>query len=189
MRLPLAFAATAVLLLTAPLISAQDTGMNWQTILQSRLPLYGHRNWIVITDSAYPVQSSPGIETITSNADYFQVLQTVFGALQRSRHVTPIVYTDRELPAVAENDAPGITAFRDQLNTFLNGAQLRNPPTTNLKHDELISKLTEVSQSFRVLVIKTDAVLPYTSLFLQLDCAYWNPDAEHRLRMTLAAQR
>ena len=29
---------------------------NWQTILQDKLPLLGHRNWIVITDMAYPLQ-------------------------------------------------------------------------------------------------------------------------------------
>ena len=30
---------------------------NWQTVLQDKLPLLGHRNWIVITDMAYPLQN------------------------------------------------------------------------------------------------------------------------------------
>ena len=30
---------------------------NWQTVLQEKLPLLGHRNWIVITDMAYPLQA------------------------------------------------------------------------------------------------------------------------------------
>jgi len=32
------------------------------------LPLFGHRNWIVVADSAYPAHSMPGIETIVSGA-------------------------------------------------------------------------------------------------------------------------
>ena len=30
---------------------------SWQTILQDKLPLLGHRNWVVITDMAYPLQA------------------------------------------------------------------------------------------------------------------------------------
>jgi hypothetical protein len=29
--------------------------------------------------------------------------------------------------------------------------------------------------------------LPYTSVFLQLDCGYWSPEAEKRLRTTMGA--
>lgn len=29
---------------------------DWQSKLQEKLPLLGHRNWIVITDMAYPLQ-------------------------------------------------------------------------------------------------------------------------------------
>jgi len=36
----------------------------WESQLHRQLPLYGHRNWIVVADSAYPAQSRPGIETI-----------------------------------------------------------------------------------------------------------------------------
>ena len=32
----------------------------WQTKLKKELPLLGHRNWIVIADSAYPWQTAPG---------------------------------------------------------------------------------------------------------------------------------
>lgn len=37
---------------------------NWQTILQEKLPLLGHRNWVVITDMAYPLQAKDGITTL-----------------------------------------------------------------------------------------------------------------------------
>ena len=32
---------------------------DWKAIVQSRLPLYGHRNWIVVADAAFPVYAKP----------------------------------------------------------------------------------------------------------------------------------
>jgi hypothetical protein len=163
-----------------PLAAADNSIATWKDLLRDRIPEYGHRNWIVIADSAYPTQTSPGIETIVANADHFQVLQTVFDALSKSKHVRPIVYTDRELQFVEESDAPGISVVREQLSDFLS-----NTPPTALPHEQIISKLDQVSQSFRVLIIKTNMTLPYTSVFLQLDCAYWSSEAEHKLRSVM----
>jgi len=33
-----------------------------------------------------------------------------------------------------------------------------------------------------VVIIKTDLVLPYTSVFMRLDCGYWSAEAESKLR-------
>lgn len=44
----------------------KDTVRNqtdWQTVLKEKLPLLGHRNWIVVTDMAYPSQAKKGITT------------------------------------------------------------------------------------------------------------------------------
>jgi hypothetical protein len=157
--------------------------LSWQDTLGRRISEYGHRNWIVIADSAYPTQSSSGIETIVANADHFQVLQTVFDDLAKARHVRPIVYTDRELQFVEEKDAPGISVYRQQLSEFL-----RDSHPASLLHEEIISKLDQVSQSFRVLIVKTNMRLPYTSVFLQLDCGYWSAGAERRLRSAIAGE-
>ena len=46
----------------------------WTDALAAFLPALGHRNWIVVADSAFPLQISPGIETIVSNEDHFTVL-------------------------------------------------------------------------------------------------------------------
>jgi L-fucose mutarotase/ribose pyranase (RbsD/FucU family) len=180
----LSYACATALLLT-PLAGGRSAAADkpiasWQDALRQRVSEYGHRNWIVIADSAYPAQTSYGIETIVSNADHFQVLQTVLDMLARSRHVRPIVYTDQELKFIQENDAPGISGFRQQLSTVLRDTKL-----TALPHEQIISKLDQVSRSFRVLIIKTNMTLPYTSVFLQLDCAYWSADAERRLRSAI----
>src|SRR5437660_1211601 len=79
---------------------------DWKTVVTETVPLFGHRNWIVVADSAYPDQSAPGIETIVSNADQLEVLQFVLDTLAHSPHVTPTVYIDQELNFVEDGDAP-----------------------------------------------------------------------------------
>jgi hypothetical protein len=174
-------AAIATAVLAMPMLAQNGPGWNWKTLLEDRVPLFGHRNWIVIADSAYPAQTAFGIETVVSNADHFQVLQAVLQELDRSKHITPIVHLDRELQFVPEADALGISAYREQLAALLGGRPVQREP-----HEQIIAKLAEVSQDFRVLIIKTNLALPYTSVFLQLDCAYWSPEAERKLRSAMS---
>jgi hypothetical protein len=162
---------------------AAHNELTWQQKLHERVPLYGHRNWIVIADSAYPAQSRDGIETIVSNAGQLDVLQEVLATLGASKHVKPIVYTDRELTFVPEKEAPGISTYKQELARLLKG-QTQNP----MAHEQIIAKLDQAGQTFRVLIIKTNMTIPYTSVFLQLDCAYWGPEAEKRLRESMAGK-
>jgi hypothetical protein len=154
----------------------------WEVKLAERIPLYGHRNWIVIADSAYPAQSRDGIETIVADAGQVTVLKRVLAALDTSKHVRPIVYTDSELKFLNEDNVPGITPYRETLVDLSH-----NRETHSLPHEEIIHKLDEAGQTFRVLIIKTNMAMPYTSVFLQLDCAYWGPDAEKKLRAAISA--
>ncbi len=151
--------------------------MDWKQTLQERLALYGHRNWIVIADSAYPAQTSPGIETIVSHADAADVLKQVLASVSASNVVRPIVYLDKELQFVDEKDAPGVSAYREQLRTLL-----KNQEQHRVLHEQLISKLDQVSKDFRVLIIKTNLTIPYTTVFLELRAGYWSDEAERRLR-------
>ena len=155
---------------------------NWKQVLSERLPLYGHRNWIVVADSAYPAQSREGIETIVSGAGQIDVLKQVLGAISASKHVRAIVHTDRELKFVEEKEAPGISAYRQQL-----AAILGNQKVDELPHEQIIAKLDQVSQTFRVLIIKTNMTIPYTSVFLELNAGYWGADSETRLRARMTA--
>ena len=54
----------------------------------------------MIVDSAYPLQSSAGVETIETNTDQMEVIRKVLGTIDSSIHVRPIVYMDAELPFV-----------------------------------------------------------------------------------------
>jgi hypothetical protein len=150
---------------------------DWKKELAEKIPLYGHRNWIVVADSAYPAQARGGIETIVADADQIEVLKVVLQKLAASRHVRPIVHMDRELQYLRESDAPGVDAYRREVFTLLPKDKI----ATSL-HENIISQLDEAGQTFRVLIIKTNMTVPYTSVFLQLDCAYWTPEEERKLR-------
>jgi hypothetical protein len=153
----------------------------WQEALAHRLPAYGHRNWIVVVDSAYPAQSSAGIETVVTGADQLDVLKHLLGALGRAKHVRPAIYLDAELPLVDEQDAPGITKYRRDLDRLLDKREVKKLP-----HEQIIDRLDRAGEKFKVLVLKTNLTLPYTSVFLQLECGYWGDDAEKRLRARMA---
>jgi len=153
------------------------TSSAWRVKLDSELPVLGHRNWIVVADSAYPKQSSSGIETVYTDAGQIEVLEAVLNEIVEAAHVQAIVLLDEEMDRVPEKDAPGIEAYRRQLKTLLKGKQVKAMP-----HEQIISKLDADAKIFNILLLKTDMVIPYTSVFLQLDCGYWNADKEKRLR-------
>ncbi len=141
------------------------------------MPLLGHRNWILIVDSAYPLQSSPGVETIETNASHLDVLRYVLGVINNSIHVRPLIYMDAELPFVPDEDAPGASAYRTQVQQILSDYKIESLP-----HERVINQVDETSKEFRVLVLKTTMTVPYSSVFIRLDCKYWSADAEKRLR-------
>jgi hypothetical protein len=163
---------------TSPLWAAPT---DWRKVLEQELPLLGHRNWIVIVDSAYPLQSSPGVETIETGASQDEVVRTVLGDLSRSKHVVPDVYMDAELPFVPEQGAPGVTAYRTQLPSMLGSL-----PVQSLPHEQLIKMLADAGATFHILVLKTTLTIPYTSVFLRLDCKYWDAASEAALRKAMA---
>jgi len=152
----------------------------WEKKLEKRLPLLGHRNWIVVADSAYPWQTAPGIEMIQTGSDHLRVIASVLSVLETSAHVRPILYTDAELPFLAEEDASGIRKYRDGL-----GRILKKREAQSLPHEQIIGMLDEAGRTFQILILKTNLVLPYTSLFMRLDCGYWTDEAEKRLRRQL----
>ncbi len=62
---------------------------NWEEILKDRLQLYGHRNWLVIADSAYPAQSRQAIETIVADEEQTTVLERTSAILGGCQHIKP----------------------------------------------------------------------------------------------------
>jgi L-fucose mutarotase/ribose pyranase (RbsD/FucU family) len=182
-RLDLALACLAVSGLLAGCQTASSPGPGWQEHLARQLPVMGHRNWIVVADSAYPAQTGAGIETVYTGANQLAAVKAVLGALDGAKHVQPVVHLDAELAHVPESLAPGVTAYRNDLNALLKGRRV-----TALPHEQLIAKLDEAGKVFRVLILKTDLAIPYTSVFLQLDCGYWGPESEKKLRDAIGSR-
>lgn len=152
----------------------------WRARLRESMPLLGHRNWILVVDSAYPLQTSPGVETIETDGSEVDVVREVLQEVDRSIHVRPVLYMDAELPFVTENDAPGVEQYRRELRGVLG-----DRPVSSIAHEAALSKIDEAGKTFHVLVLKTRLAIPYTSVFIQLDCKYWSADAEARLRQAM----
>lgn len=163
---------------TAPSVTpTRGNTMYWTQEFDHLLPLLGHRNWILVTDKAYPYQSAPGITTLDTKSTLPEVLENVVERLKTATHVTPVYYTDQELNYLTEEMAPGVEAHRQALARILAGAQTRT-----LLHDSVFSKLAEASKLFNVVILKTEGTVAYSSVFIELDCAYWNADKEKALR-------
>lgn len=175
------FLAVTLLLLTLPVYAATP---EWNQRLTAAIPLLGHRNWILVVDSAYPLQTAPGIETIETNATQLEVARAVLGEIENSIQVRPVVYMDAELPFISDSDAPGASAYRAEIAELL-----RKYPAQPQRHEKLISDIDEAGKTFHVLVLKTNMTIPYTSLFVRLDCKYWSADQEKSLRMRVGDAR
>ena len=173
----------AVLCLVHLLSSLPANAQSWQTHLKDELSLMGHRNWILIVDSAYPEQVGPGIETVETNADQLDVLRTALTTMKSSIHVRPVIFLDAELPFVPDQKAPGISAYRTQLTSVLQDYQVQSR-----LHQSLIDEVAKDAAQYHVLVLKTQLAVPYTSVFIHLDCKYWSAENESDLRAAMRSQ-
>lgn len=151
--------------------------------LARELPILGHRNWIVVADLAYPAQSNAAIETIYVGGDHVKTVEAVLQAVDAAKHVRGVIYVDAEAQYVPEDEAPGMTAYRKKL-----AGLLKKRPVKTMLHEKMIANLDEAAKTFRILILKTDMVIPYTTVFIQLDCGYWGAEQEKRLREAMEAK-
>lgn len=156
------------------------TSSAWTERIKQNLPVMGHRNGILIADSAYPLQSNESIQTVATGASQIEMVNAVLQAVDAMPHVRPVIFMDKELSFVPETNAPGIDAYRAELKQVLGDKKVNAIP-----HMDLINKLDETAALFNVLVLKTDMLLPYTSVYVELDCGYWSAESEAALRKAI----
>jgi len=154
---------------------------DWKSEVERTLQLFGHRNWIVIADAAYPQQSNQAIKTLVINADQLEVVEFVTQSIEKAKHVNATIFIDKEMEFVPEKAAEGIENYRAKLDILLEGK-----PVKTMLHDAIIQKIDSSAKLFNVLIIKTDLVIPYTSVFFELECGYWDADDEENLRAIIA---
>ncbi len=158
--------------------------MKWKAALKKQLPYLGHRNWILIVDKAFPAQNAPGIQVVNTGKELLPVLEFALNQIARSTHIKPIIYTDLELNFITLEQEPEIEQFRNQLSEILQGND-----TQTIPHESVFEKIDEASKLFKVLVLKTEGTLAYSSVFLQLDCKYWSAEKESTLREAISKKK
>lgn len=165
-------------------VPPQVTGPSvpWWTQLQQEIPLLGEGNWVVIADAGYPWQVAPGVETINTAQDAPKVLTLVLGELDKTPNLRPTAWTMAEMDLVQEADAKGIANYRDSVKKALQGR-----PAKTLPHDQIVSRVIEAGKTVHVLVLKTNTVFPYSTVFLEVHARSLSPAAEQHLRDSMKA--
>ena len=160
-----------------PTIVEKTDLQDWKSEVERTLQLFGHRNWIVIADAAYPQQSNQAIKTLVINADQLEVVEFVTQSIEKAKHVNATIFIDKEMEFVPEKAAEGIENYRDKLDNLLKGR-----PVKTMLHEQIIQKIDSSAKLFNVLILKTDLAIPYTSVFFELECGYWDADDEENIR-------
>ncbi len=156
------------------------SGAEWKHQIETQLPLFGHRNWILIVDKAFPLQNAEGLSMIYAEEDLLDVLKYTLGSIDKNNHIKPILYKDKELDFINENLVPGIDSYKSSLSEIIAQSDIKI-----LSHDSVFVKIDEASKRFKTLVIKTNQIIPYSSVFIELDCKYWSNEKENDLRRVM----
>jgi hypothetical protein len=69
------------------------------------------------------------------------------------------------------------------LQEVLNGADVQT-----ILHDSVFTKIDEASKLFKILVLKTEGTIAYSSVFLNLDCKYWTAEKESSMRQAMSGK-
>lgn len=152
---------------------------DWEERFRELLPLFGHRNWVVIADAAFPAQVG-SVEVIATGEDHVRLVERVLEALRDAPHVRPAIRLDAELDYLPEPAVAGLKATRGAIHRAVTGLECVSVP-----HAELLERLAETGATYRILVLKSTGTVPYSSVFVELDCGYWGPEQEAMLRRAM----
>lgn len=148
--------------------------------LEVEVSRLGHRNMIIVADSAYPIQTGTGVRVIMTDADHLSVVQHLTKLIDESKAVRPLIAIDKEFAFVPEEYAPGAGKLREDIMVVIKGKSAQ--PIREVLHEELLGEVNALARDFEVVVFKTTGIIPYSSVFFTLDCGYWSAEAEAALR-------
>jgi L-fucose mutarotase/ribose pyranase (RbsD/FucU family) len=149
----------------------------WTGVLGPELYAMGYRNWVVVGDAAFPAHSRRGVRTLLVDGEIPEVLDGVLDSLESTQNVSPRIYLARELRYVTNDRAPGIDEHRRLLKKAMHGH-----PSREMDYRSLSLLLEDSANTFSVLVLKTKTALPYSSVFIEMDSAYWDVESEREMR-------
>lgn len=164
--------------------SSQQQPSPWVGTLRNEIGYLGARNWVVISEAAFPVQSRRGVRVIQLDADIPDVLAGVEQVIEEKHHLKPRVYVTAELESVPYDYAPGIRSHKKRLSEALQGRE-----TVKLDNSMLMRLLEDTRKTYRILVIKTRTALPYSSVFIELGSGYWDAESDAVLRQEIESKK
>ena len=163
---------------------AAGSECSWCQQIDDQDARLGHRNMIIIADSAFPIQTGTGIQVIVTGVDHAAVVAYAIEAIEACSAVRPLIALDKEFAFVPEEHAPGAADLRKTIITLLEGKSSR--PIREALHESLLAEINETAADYTVVVFKTTGVIPYSSVFFTLDCGYWTEEGEQAMRARLA---
>lgn len=181
------YKAAAVLTAAAALTCCQQMGPNVvndidlaRARIAPNLLQLGARNWVVVADPAAPLPAGTGIVSINVPANTVETFREVLDLLEIEGALVPRIWVSHELNVVPEERAPGIEEHRRELAKLLLG---RFYYEVNSRVIDM--QLAQAAKDFRILYIRTNTRLPYSSIAIELDSGYWGPDAEAEVQRRL----
>ena len=174
------FTTIFLFLACSPIEKKRLLERGWKQQLETQLPLLGHRNWIMIVDKAFPMQTTEGVHMLYAEEELLNVLKYTLERIDKNNHIRPIIFTDKELDFINQELVPGIEDYKFSLNQVIGKYNVEVIP-----HDSVFIKIDKASKLFKTLVIKTNQVIPYSSVFIELDCDYWSREKEKQLRQLM----
>ncbi len=156
--------------------------LSWNKKLNYRLPVMGKNNWIVITDAAYPATHTRGVEIIATDKPLTSVLDYVISSMDKAGHIGATAWISSELEKIPDRDAIGIDDIYQEIWCQLNEAKIK---TKAALEKDIVKMIEAEAADYKILVLKSETQLPYTTVYLHLDCGYWDDTREKRLRDAL----
>lgn len=155
----------------------------WKSPIDDQVRLLGHRNMIIVADAAYPIQTGSGVTVIPIARPHREVVEYVLGKIEASPAVRPLIALDKEFRFVPDARAPGATKLRADILKLVEGKS--HEPVREELHETLLGEVNERAADFAVVVLKTEGTIPYSSVFLTLECGYWTAEDEAALRQAM----
>jgi hypothetical protein len=75
-----------------------------------------------------------------------------------------------------------VSALRKKIATTFAVDQVSSTP-----HSDVMKTISEAGSIYRILFIKTTGTIPYSSVYIRLDCGYMSEDVERKIRNAMAA--
>ncbi len=150
--------------------------MPWQQQIAGALPIFGSGNWVVVASTDFPLLSTAGVETIRVPDGLAAAVNSMEGIFQMSSRLRPSFHVASELDfAATQND--DAKAYLAEITKILPTVGVVKMPAA-----DIVQTVIDTAATKRVLVIKTDSMIPYGSIAVELEPGFWSPEQEQALR-------